>query len=52
MIVFDEVVIFAEVKVALEEAMFKPELVLLGNRPRPPRVKPVSLTTTPVAKAF
>ena len=42
----------AEVNDALDEAMFKLELVLLGNNPKSPKLNPVSLVTTPAAKAF
>ena len=41
----------AEVNDALDEAIFRLELVLLGNNPKSPKLNPVSLVTTPVAKA-
>ena len=42
----------AEVNDALDEAMFRLELVLLGNNPKSPKLFPLELEITPVAKAF
>ena len=52
LIVFEEVVMLAEVNDALDEAMFRLELVLLGNSPKSPKLNPVSLVITPAARAF
>ncbi len=52
LMVLEDVVTLADVKAALDEAIFKLELVLLGNSPKSPSVNPVSLVTTPAARAF